>query len=572
MAAIHSLGRYLPAATRIVVTCQTQWYHAFARHSQRAAERLDRSTGWQVRTIRALSGEQVRTIIRRRTSPQTLAAAPAALYHDADGASSLTAQISGDQQLARLYASPLSLALLITLLGDDAADSLPHNRTHLYERFVAFVLRQSRTFQQVEIGGRQLADTEAARGQRAGLQAAAFAMFDAPRQNLQRRAALQHDMRLLFPHAAIQEFLAACHLASLPDAAHRALDLWYHNDPERCQTMLVLMAGRLQQIGLARDELLPWLLLLIGQNMPGGGAKSTGQRQRDALLAADSYAEIGRREGFKKIKALDIYWFERALAEALLSLLLVQPLAPTAERLSAGRHLQTLGDPRQGVVTLMLEWCAVELAGRDDEVQISQYPISNAQWRFFVDDQGYTTPQWWDGAAEQEETQPRFWDVPGFEAANQPVVGVSWFEAEAFCRWLTARGHTDGWLEQDEIVRLPTADEWERAARGADGRSYPWGDGWDVDCANTSESALHAPAPVGCYPHSASACGALDMGGNVAEWCSDGAEQPRYLRRGGSWAEDHEQARCTAYRDIEPETRGNLLGLRVVRVKRRATA
>ena len=567
VAAIHSLARHLPAATRMVVTCQTQWYYAFARRSQRAAERLDASAGWQVRTIRALSGEQVRTIIRRRTSPQTLAARPSVLYHDADGSSSLAEQISGNRQLASLYASPLSLALLMTLLGDDAADSLPLNRAQLYERFVALVLRRSSTFRQVEVGGRPLADTDVARGQRAALQAAAFAMVDAAGQSAQRNAALQHDLRRLFPHAAIQEFLAACHLASLPDAARRALDLWHRNDIERSRTMLVLMAGRLQQIGLARDELLPWLLLLVGQSMPGGGAKSTRQRQRDALLAADSYAEVGQREGFRSIKTLEIYWLERALADALLSLLLAEPLAPTAERLSAGRYLQALGDPRQGVATLMLEWCAVEPGGPGDDLQISRYPITNAQWRFFVDDQGYTNPQWWGGEAARAAAQPRFWEVPGFDAANQPVVGISWFEAEAFCSWLTARGRAEGWLAHSEMVRPPTADEWDRAARGADDRRYPWGDSWDVDCANTSESALQGPAPVGCYPHSASACGALDMGGNVAEWCSDDGKQPRFIRRGGSWAEDHEQARCAAYRAIEPETRGNLLGLRVVREK-----
>jgi len=578
--------------TRIVVACRTQAYRHLVRH-RRFDEQPGAAGGWQTRTLQPLADEQVRMIIRRRlnlasdSSPEQ-----ASPQHEGGKVGALVARIADDQTLTNLYASPLSLSLLLTLLDDEAADDPPHDRTHLYDRFVTLTLRAARgaAYHGGLLNATCLANDECSCDmvRRAELQATAFASL--PSFNIHETAytcaAALRDLRQIFPQAAIQEFLAACYLAGLPDAGHQAMALWQGAEGARWRDVLLLPAGRLHQLGLIEEVLLPWLSQLAAGQLAKGTPKSSLQRQRDALLAADSYAELGRRNGFECQRPGVLDQLEAEIAEGLVLVLAQQPLATLDERLSAGAHLAAIGDPRPGVATLEPEWCKVETgpssASTEEndttppdqmlflpEFQIGRFPVTNAQWRYFMDNDGYMNQVWWvDGYIDLHALQPRFWGMPGFDAANQPVVGISWFEATAFCHWLTARGHADGWLCDDEQVRLPTAIEWEKAARGVSARTYPWGDCWDIDCANTQESNIDAPTPVGCYPQCASPYGVSDMAGNVAEWCFVEAEQPRSVRRGGSWAENHLEARCAAYREIEPETRGNLLGLRVVRARK----
>ncbi len=123
---------------------------------------------------------------------------------------------------------------------------------------------------------------------------------------------------------------------------------------------------------------------------------------------------------------------------------------------------------------------------------------------------------------------------------NHPVVGVTWDDCEAFCKGLE--------------LRLPTEPEWEYAARGGDARKYPWGNEWDSKkcCNRDNQGPGGRTFPVGSFPEGAGWCGALDMAGNVWEWCADwydGQVYERYAKddltppsisayrvvRGGSW-------------------------------------
>lgn len=233
---------------------------------------------------------------------------------------------------------------------------------------------------------------------------------------------------------------------------------------------------------------------------------------------------------------------------------------------------------------------------------ISRYPITQAQYRVFVEAGGYTEqsrPYWtaagWQEKEEKGWTGPRQYGHP-YEIANHPVVGVSWYEAVAFCRWLTgwqqARGldltgdalaNLSGLDNNPWVIRLPTEAEWEKAARGTDGRIYPWGnEDPDSNWLNYKGEVGHTTA-VGLYPRGVSPCGCMDMVGNVWEWCAtrygksypyDTSEnewstdylenQSNRSRRGGAWlnVEDHCRA---AYRfNDHPLCRDLNQGFRVV--------
>ncbi len=193
---------------------------------------------------------------------------------------------------------------------------------------------------------------------------------------------------------------------------------------------------------------------------------------------------------------------------------------------------------------------------------IGKTEVTNAQFRPFVAGDGYTNRAYWtaDGWAWKEEvsrTQPSYWDDAEWNGDAQPVMGVSWYEAVAYVRWLSAQtGHA---------FRLPTEAEWEKAARGTDGRIWPWGNTWAGGRANTKEASIGRTTPVGQYPEGASPYGALDMAGNVREWCATAwrkdypytvedewteayleRDESRVLR-GGSWYSSQAYARG-AYR------------------------
>ncbi|MFA6109846.1 MAG: SUMF1/EgtB/PvdO family nonheme iron enzyme [Candidatus Latescibacterota bacterium] len=127
-----------------------------------------------------------------------------------------------------------------------------------------------------------------------------------------------------------------------------------------------------------------------------------------------------------------------------------------------------------------------------DEYYIDQYEVTNLQYQAFVQATG--------------REPPRYATDSGYSQSRQPVVGVTWYAADAYCRWAD--------------LRLPSEAEWEAAARGTDGRTYPWGEGLRPDRANHA-NLVGKPSTVGSYPLGVSPCGAYDMAGNVWEWVSD---------------------------------------------------
>ncbi len=147
--------------------------------------------------------------------------------------------------------------------------------------------------------------------------------------------------------------------------------------------------------------------------------------------------------------------------------------------------------------------------------ELDTLPVTFGDFQAFVDAQGYAreelwSPEGWAFARAEGLVRPRFQGEPEWAhvaGSAQPVCGVSWFEAEAYARFAGKR--------------LPTEAEWEKAARGTDGRRYPWGDDWDERRASSRGGPIRAAPPVGSFPLGASPYGALDLAGGLWEWCSD---------------------------------------------------
>ncbi len=183
--------------------------------------------------------------------------------------------------------------------------------------------------------------------------------------------------------------------------------------------------------------------------------------------------------------------------------------------------------------------------------------------------------------ADRRRDQPAYWDDERFNNLSHPVVGVNWFEANAYCAWFDEQIRNTGAefpLPEKYAVRLPTEAEWEKAARMKRGWAYPWGSQWDGERANTVENHLLGTSPVGIYPHGATPEGVYDLSGNVWEWTAsryekypyrdDGRNDPdaegRRVVRGGSWFSVQRLARC-AYRDwFDPVLFLDFFGVRPV--------
>jgi formylglycine-generating enzyme required for sulfatase activity len=236
---------------------------------------------------------------------------------------------------------------------------------------------------------------------------------------------------------------------------------------------------------------------------------------------------------------------------------------------------------------------------------MSKFLITNSEFGQFVSDggygeQGYWTTNGW--AWKGKKGQPAYWTDNRFNGPQQPVVGVSWYEAVAFCNWLSAKeGLTPAYDATGRAdlgasgYRLPTEVEWEyAAAKGAPDagrRIYPWGDKWDptlavcqVKPAGAAKSAnVGSKSPAGDTPQ-----GLADMAGNVWEWTADNDEgdasiahsassdryhfqgdssSQRFVLRGGSWVIDFPNGMRSAFRSFtsSPGLRFNVYGFRIVR-------
>lgn len=408
------------------------------------------------------------------------------------------------------------------------------------------------------------------------------------------------------PHLTYEEYLAGCYLVKQETYFQRLAYNHWRTDPTRWREVLLLALGRMVRTD-KRETAAAWLQFLVS-SYHGQRLRDVAELQTAALLAADSLADLGGVGALYGVETIDLPMTFELLAK-LLAAAVEGATLPARERVRAGRHLSTLGDPRPGVGDFPpamvditsdsfvigssheeVRWAndqykaqyeqPLDIASRQLNTEpmvlapfaLARYLVTNRQYEQFVDDGGYD-PQapWWDVAGRawlnrdddavddlkpfqrrRYKDRPEFWDTSRFGIArpNHPVVGVTWYEAMAFCTWLTLN---HAYNPEGYRYQLPSEAEWEYAARGRDRRVYPWGnDAPDPERANFGD-AYNGTTPVGAFPAGATPkTGLLDMAGNVWEWTrsefrqypynrEDGREaasnpaQRRFTIRGGAW-------------------------------------
>ncbi len=397
-----------------------------------------------------------------------------------------------------------------------------------------------------------------------------------------------------FPHRTFQEHLAGSHLAAEPNFAQTAARLLAAGAFWR--EVVLLAVGRL--VSFVGDAERP--LLLASELCPSEGVTDDASARR-AWQAGEVLLEVGTQ-------SMAGSELGRALAQrvplALTHVLSGGHMQPV-ERVAAGEVLAQLGDPRfrsdawflpADALLGFVEIPAGEFvmgsdkqrdpAADDDEIPqhkltlpryvIGRFPVTVAQLRAFADDGGQIA----DANALRG-------------AANAPTTWMTWEEARAYADWLTtklrewsgtpeplARLLRDGEGGGPWRVRLPSEAEWEKAARGSQGRVYPWGDqAPDASRANFDQAGIDRPSPVGCFPNGATPDDIQDMGGNVWEWTSslyrDYPYHPKHGREALTTPKDeHRAVRGGAFLDAAAYLRAavrdrhrytvNLIGFRVV--------
>ena len=432
-----------------------------------------------------------------------------------------------------------------------------------------------------------------------------------------------------FPHRTFQEYLAACYVTGQEEYPDNIAEL-ARKEPQRWREVVLLAAAR-----VATAAPMIWSLADALCYQDAACGKVTAQDAWGALLAGQALADTIAP---KQVKPRNQPKLDRVRTWLTAILTSQQPLSepfPAVERVLAGNLLAKLGDSRRGVglredglpdiiwrevpegkfvmgsdpggidrAKTLIEKIEVDFLKRfyTDALEretphhtvslslyrMSRYPVTNAQYKIFVEDGGYTedwkqcwTKKGWNWKQKEHVNGP---DKRGgeFDLPNHPVVMVSWYEATAFCGWLTKRLRDCGALSSTEVIRLPTEAEWEKAARGEDGRIFPWGDEIDPEHANYGDTGLGVTSAVGCFSQGTSPYGCEEMAGNVYEWCQDwyakdyykssplenpmGPDSGSYrVIRGGLWGDIAAGCRSAGRDSSDPGERYDSVGFRLLR-------
>ena len=365
-----------------------------------------------------------------------------------------------------------------------------------------------------------------------------------------------------FTHLTFQEYLTARDIASEDNYVDQIVS---HLDENWWKETILLTAAHLSLTSRTRASQLVRAILVAG-------VKRREDWWRAVMLAGECLIDIGQ------------YRIEAKLWEDVVNGLIwiaEHQLAGLNDRFKAVSVLGELGDPRLGAV-ITVPGSDFYFAANEqrqslflERFEIDRLPVTNTQFTDFIESGGYRTREYWSEEGwsfiqSEEIEKPRFWDDPLWNRPNYPVVGVSWHEAQAYARWAGGA--------------LPIEAQWAKAA-GWDAekgrtRKWPWGDEMLPLQANASDTKIDSTSPVGLFPGGASPCGALDMAGNVWEWCagsywdtddraangSAATAQAKALR-GGSWRDDLNLATTGSRDRAHPTARELDIGFRLAWVE-----
>jgi formylglycine-generating enzyme required for sulfatase activity len=489
----------------------------------------------------------------------------------------------------QLASNPLLLTILALMKRQGVL--LPERRVELYEQYVKTLLRHWILARGLDKRGAR--DLDVLETTRVLAPLALWMQENSPGAGLVKRRAVEHQLEAIyrerkaddperaarqllrdvhdhaslllerganeygFIHLTFQEYLAAMAVAQKgqSDLAPVVDLLAERLGDSRWHEVLLLTIGYMG-IVQRRDEAAGDVLLRLIERGPGEPGAAV-------VLAGEAVLDTWPGGVTQQCRAA----IEAALLQTMQDSRGVAPVI----RSRAGSLLGALGDPRNleemlpvppGTFTMGSD--KYEDEGPRHKVRvaafrIAKYPVTNELYARFIAATGYAPPSHWRG-----KTPPR-------EINNHPVVKISWHDARAYCEWLSeVRG---------EIVRLPTEAEWEKAARGTDGREFPWGSKPDANRANYNDTKIGYTSAVGCFPEGISPYGCHELAGSVWEWTSsiyrsypyesgDGREdtdgtESRTLR-GGAWRYDDYGVRCACRDDVQPGNWDDGVGFRVV--------
>lgn len=337
-----------------------------------------------------------------------------------------------------------------------------------------------------------------------------------------------------FPHLSFQEYLAARAIAASSEHVARIRE---KIDDATWREVVLLALGYQIYVQKIPDN----AVQAMWDGMPDEAVGTEIQRRR-VLLLGEAYVRLLGLSRARQSEAKAAGEVMRRMPELLQQAMQRSALDKTAgdaktlarQRLDAGLLLADL-DPGE---PLMDDFVDIPGLG-----EIGRYPVTNREFKRFMDEGGYRQDKpWWSQKAKaelssllrSERPAPRYWDDSRFNHATQPVVGVSWYEAVAYCAWLTKKLQAEN---PNAEVRLPTLEEWRQVAGPL---TYPWGNDFYPARANSEESGLGQTTPVDMHPDGKTPTGVWDMGGNVWEWTKTPAKDWKgaYVLSGGAYWND----------------------------------